>query len=138
MRILAAWSALVILLCGILVPCPACERAVAEKAPVNEHACCERAEAGSPVDSGTQSAPDNQDCDRASLLALLAVQDREQPLTSLLAAHHALPDTLAALPLRVEEGGTSGFQPPGRTAQLDFFFSSNPQDAGSLILPLRL
>lgn len=140
MRILATWLALVVLLGGMLVPCPVCERAEAAAAPPDAHACCERTQAGGDAtESGPaeQDSRQSQDCDRVALLHTLAALQSEQPVTSLLAAHDSLPGTHASLPVVAGNAPPSDILPPG-SFTLSSGLAASPQDTGALILPLRL
>lgn len=139
MRTLSAWVVLVVLLGGLLVPCPACERAESASIPVDAHACCERTQSSNDVSQEDPSGqPDSQDeCSRISVTRILAALETEQPVSTLLTADHTLPDTIASLPLSVPSD-TSPDSPPLGVPPSPYDLGGSPQDLGSLILPLRL
>lgn len=91
MRALAAVVAMMVLLGGMLVPCPACERAEAQSAPADAHACCARQVASEdesgggtrtadhPGTSGDHSkSTENPDCSSIGFLRSLAMLQSEQ------------------------------------------------------------
>ncbi|MCW5965188.1 MAG: hypothetical protein KIT83_14215 [Bryobacterales bacterium] len=87
MRSLSAMLALVLVLSGMLMPCPACEQAEVRQLPPDAHACCTKgipaestAPAHSPSDSTDSSdgEPAGQECLRFAVTRALASLKSDQ------------------------------------------------------------
>lgn len=92
MRSLSAMLALVLVLSGMLMPCPACEQAEARQLPPDAHACCTKgipADRSAPAQSSPEDSdssdrqPAKQDCLRFALSRALASVKAEQAAPSI-------------------------------------------------------
>lgn len=147
MRALAAVLAVVLLMSGVLSPCPACERAEAapQTAAADTHACCKRQDAAEPgaAQPGSTSeedfgerAPAQPGCDQLALSRMLAAMPEGE--ASPLLESNAADEGMASLALADGTGlgsaprklnvGRQGPHPPG-------FLKSIP---GLVSAPLRL